>query len=69
MIMIRHGAISQVAAYFYLVPPVTAIMAWALFDERLTPVQLIGMALACFAVMMAVQKAGPTVASLSRRNH
>ena len=57
MIMIRQGAISKVAAYFYLVPPVTALMAWGLFDERLEPIQLAGMALACLAVMLVSRSA------------
>ena len=34
--LLRHGAASNVARLFYLVPPVTALMAWLLFDERWT---------------------------------
>ena len=40
MIMIRDGEMSKVASLFYLVPAVTAVMAWALFGEELTPVQI-----------------------------
>jgi hypothetical protein len=36
MLMIREGEMSKVASLFYLVPAVTAIMAWALFGEELT---------------------------------
>jgi drug/metabolite transporter (DMT)-like permease len=53
MLMIREGAMAKVSALFYLVPAVTAAMAWALFGETLTPVQLGGMALASFGVALA----------------
>ena len=36
---------SKVASLFYLVPAVTAVIAWALFGEQLTLVQIAGMAL------------------------
>jgi drug/metabolite transporter (DMT)-like permease len=52
MLMIRTRAMSSVAAYFFLVPPVTALMAYALFDEQLVPIQFLGMALACLAVAL-----------------
>jgi drug/metabolite transporter (DMT)-like permease len=52
MLMIREGAISKVTAYFYLVPPVTALMAWAAFGETLLPIQLAGMALTSVGVMI-----------------
>ena len=58
MIMIREGAISQVTAYFYLVPPVTALMAWAAFGDTLAPVQIAGMALASIGVAIASRGAG-----------
>jgi drug/metabolite transporter (DMT)-like permease len=42
MWLIRRGAASQVASLFYLVPPVTALEAFLLFDERLGPVAILG---------------------------
>jgi len=50
MYMIRRGEMSKVASLFYLVPGVTAIIAWALFDERLTTLQIAGMALTTLGV-------------------
>ena len=35
MVMIRDGEMSKVASLFYLVPAVTAVIAWALFGEEL----------------------------------
>jgi drug/metabolite transporter (DMT)-like permease len=51
--MVRHGAVSRVAALFYLVPPTTAAMAYLLFGETLGPVQLVGTAAIVVAVFVA----------------
>jgi drug/metabolite transporter (DMT)-like permease len=53
MMLIRDGAINSVAALFYLVPAVTAIMANILFDEQLHGIQFIGMGLVAGAVWIA----------------
>lgn len=53
MVMIRQGEISRVASLFYLVPAVTAVIAWFLFSESLTVVQLIGMGIATLGVALA----------------
>jgi drug/metabolite transporter (DMT)-like permease len=57
MVLIREGAASRVATYFYLVPPVTAVEAWLLFDERMGPVALGGMALVALGVALATRGA------------
>lgn len=56
MIMIRDGEMSKVASLFYLVPAVTALIAWALFGEELSLVQIGGMAIATFGVALATQR-------------
>ncbi|MEX6506946.1 DMT family transporter [Jiella sp. M17.18] len=53
--LIREGAVSSVASLMYLVPGVTAVMAWALFGETLTPVQLAGLVLAGVGVAAATR--------------
>src|SRR5690606_25644662 len=53
MVLIRNGAMARVASLFYLVPGVTAIMAWALFDETLTPLQIAGLVVATIGVGLA----------------
>ena len=53
MVLIRAGEVSRVASLFYLVPAVTALMAWLLFDETLTAVQLVGMAITTLGVALA----------------
>lgn len=60
MYMIRRGEMSKVASLFYLVPAVTAVIAWLLFDEQLTLVQIVGMALTTFGVGLATAQPRPT---------
>jgi len=55
LILIREGAASRVASYFYLVPAVTAVEAWLLFDERMGLVALGGMALVVAGVALALR--------------
>ncbi|MCC2111339.1 MAG: DMT family transporter, partial [Hyphomicrobiales bacterium] len=53
MILIREGAVSKVATLIYLVPAVAALIAYFLFGETLTLIQLLGMAVAMAAVAIA----------------
>ncbi len=53
LVLIRRGAVAGVASLFYLVPPVVAVLAFALFGEELSWVQIAGMALACAGVAAA----------------
>ncbi|PTW59134.1 drug/metabolite transporter (DMT)-like permease [Breoghania corrubedonensis] len=52
MLLIRKGAVSGVAGLFYLVPAATAVEGYFLFDEALTPVQIVGMLIAIGAVAL-----------------
>lgn len=54
--LIRAGSAVDSASLFYLVPPVTALVAWALFNERLTALSLAGMGLAAVGVWLARSK-------------
>jgi len=49
----RHAA-TRVIGLFYLTPPLTALMAWALFAERLEPVALVGMAICVAGVFLVM---------------
>lgn len=51
--LIRHGSAVNVASLFYLTPPTTAVLAWALFGETLTGAALAGMALAVWGVYLS----------------
>jgi drug/metabolite transporter (DMT)-like permease len=51
-LLIRRGAAAKVSSLFYLVPPVTAVMAYFVFDETLSPIALLGMAITVAGVAM-----------------
>jgi len=51
--LIRSGSAVNVASLFYLTPPTTALIAWAMFDETLTGLALGGMMLAVLGVWLA----------------
>ena len=53
--LIRRSAATSVASLFYLVPAVTAVMAYVLFGERLDAVAIAGM-VACAAAVFLVNR-------------
>lgn len=56
-VMIRHGEATKVTSYMYLVPAVTAAMAWLMFDEKLTMTAIAGMVIALAGVALVVRPA------------
>ncbi|OWQ93214.1 EamA family transporter [Roseateles aquatilis] len=57
-LLIRRGSAVNVASLFYLTPPTTALIAWALFGETLTGLSMVGMALAAVGVWLARRVSG-----------
>ena len=55
-VLIRRGEASRVASLFYLVPPVTALMAFLVFEERLGVTALTGMVITVIGVALAIRK-------------
>ncbi|MDI1264529.1 MAG: DMT family transporter [bacterium] len=55
--LIRRQAATSVASLFYLVPAVTSVMAYVLFNERLDAVAIVGM-IACAGAVLVVNR-GP----------
>lgn len=55
MLLIRHGSVSRVSGLIFLVPAVAAAMAYLLFDETLSAVQIAGMALCGAAVILVTR--------------
>ena len=53
--LIRRSAATSVASLFYLVPAVTALMAYVLFGERLDAIAIVGMT-ACAAAVFVVNR-------------
>lgn len=60
--LIRRSAATRVVSLFYLTPPVTALMAWLMFGERLPPLSLLGMAI-CVAGVFLVNWRPPNAAA------
>jgi drug/metabolite transporter (DMT)-like permease len=54
-LLIQRGAATTVTSLLYLVPPTTALMAWALFREPVTVLTVAGMALAAAGVGLVVR--------------
>ena len=54
-LLIQKGAAASVTSLMYLVPPSTALMAWFLFDEPITMVTLMGIALTAWGVSWVVR--------------
>ena len=52
-VLIRSGSAVNVASLFYLTPPTTALIAWAMFGETLSGLALAGMGLAVLGVWLA----------------
>lgn len=55
MMLIRENAVSRTSGLFYLVPGVTAVMAYLMFDETLSAIQLVGLVVVSIAVVL-IQK-------------
>ena len=54
-VLLRHGAANRVAQLFFLIPPVTAVISYALLGERFTVLKLIGFAIAAAGVYLGTR--------------
>ena len=55
--LIRRQAATSVASLFYLVPAVTAVLAYLLFDEKLDAIAVFGTAICAAAVFLVNRRA------------
>ena len=55
LFLLRSNQATKVASLFYLTPPTVAVMAYFMFDERLTAMALAGMAVTVVGVAMVVR--------------
>ena len=56
MYLIKTGTASKTSSLFFLVPPVTAIMAWLVLGEKLSIIDIIGLLVCAFGVYIATRK-------------
>ncbi|MDQ2928214.1 MAG: DMT family transporter, partial [Pseudomonadota bacterium] len=54
-LLIQRGEATAVTSLLYLVPPCTALVAWTLFGEVLTPPMMLGMAFTVIGVAIVVR--------------
>ncbi len=57
--MIARGEVSRVSALMFLVPPIAAVQAYLFFGERLSLIQIAGMALAAAGVLLVNARVPP----------
>jgi drug/metabolite transporter (DMT)-like permease len=57
--LINRGAATQVTAYLYWVPPVSSLLAWLMFDERIAALAWPGFILVAIGVYLAVKVNAP----------
>ena len=55
LILLKSGSASQTSALFFLVPPVSILMAWVLLGETLSAIDLLGLAIATVGVYLATR--------------
>ncbi len=58
--LIQRGAAASVTSLMYLVPPVTAFMAWMLFEEPITLTTIAGTVITAAGVALVVKQASVT---------
>ena len=56
MYLIKKGTASKTSNLFFLVPPVTAIMAYFILGEELYLIDIFGLAICAFGVYIATRK-------------
>jgi drug/metabolite transporter (DMT)-like permease len=54
-VLLRRGAVNQVATLFFLMPPATAVMDYFVLGDALTPYKLAGLVLATLGVFLATR--------------
>ncbi|HSU03918.1 MAG TPA: DMT family transporter [Nocardioides sp.] len=53
--LVLRGGSGAAASLFFLSPPVTAVLAWVVLDETLSPLQLVGLVVAVVGVAAATR--------------
>lgn len=61
--LLSHGSAASVSSLYYLVPAVTAIIAYFIFDEHISVLSLIGTAITVVGVWLVVSKQKETAST------
>ena len=65
-LLIQRGAAASVTSLMYLVPPVTAFIAWLLFAEPINAVTVVGTAMTVLGVALVVRPAAAQASALRK---
>jgi drug/metabolite transporter (DMT)-like permease len=60
-VLLRRGAVNQVAALFFLMPPVTALIDYVVLGDKLTLLKVAGIAAAALGVYLATRSRASAV--------
>ena len=55
MWLLKHNKANQTSTLFFLVPPVSALMAFIILNEQFSYFDLIGLSLSCVGVFMVTR--------------
>ena len=56
MYLLHKGSASKTVTLFFLIPPISAFMAWLFLNESLTSHDIIGFVIASFGVFIATRE-------------
>ncbi len=62
-LLVLRGGSGAAASLFFLAPPITAVLAWVVLDETLSPIQLLGLVVAVVGVGAATRSRTTPVAA------
>ena len=66
--LVRRNAATNVVSLFFLMPPVTAVFDWLLFDQRVSLITLMGIAIAVAGIAIVIRY-GPQSSSAASPAH
>jgi drug/metabolite transporter (DMT)-like permease len=53
--LLNHGTAAKVSSLLYLVPPMAVVQAYVLFQEKVAPIGIVGIALTALGVALVIQ--------------
>jgi drug/metabolite transporter (DMT)-like permease len=62
-VLLRRGAVNEVATLFFLMPPVTALMDYVVLGDPLSALKIAGIAVAAGGVYLATRPAAPPLSA------
>jgi len=64
--LVRRKTATNVVSLFFLMPPVTAVFDWLLFDQRVSLITLMGIVIAVAGIVIVIRYGPPSSSATSR---